>query len=531
MRKTGIKLLLLLQVSTGMAQTRMTDINTNGGSNPGQLSAVGNQLFFTATESNFGTEPYVMDSLGNVLLVKDIRPSGGSGAFAYTEMNNAVYFLASPINGSTDLYKYESGTTVKINGTGSGIENSYQPNEDKITVYLNKLIFAYNDNSFNFGEELYQYNGIANSISLLRNINTGFFGSSPRDFITMNNVLYFTAISQTHGLELWRYNGSSVARISDLAPNSANGLPLNSGIQTQRFVVFQNELYFAGSSGSNGLFELYKYSGTGFPQVIPINQKRFKQIHSFHVVNNTLVFTGLDSVFNQKLYQYDGSNPIQAISDTIIGTSVSFNGKLLFGNDDGINGYELWEFDGIGKPKMVADINPGSNSSMHHTFFTIKERYGILGNKFYFTANDGTNGFELYEYDGVSTPTFVSDINPGQADSYPYSFEVFNDILYFAADDGVHGTEIWSYNPLQVALKEEAITHIKFYPNPAQNFIQLESNQQIDEIEIIDVLGRSMLRIEKPSNHINVSQLNNGSYYMQIRANGRQTTRPLMISK
>ena len=39
-----------------------------------------------------------------------------------------------------------------------------------------------------------------------------------------------------------------------------------------------------------------------------------------------------------------------------------FNNELYFGADDGTNGYELWKYDGVNAPSMVADINLGSGA-------------------------------------------------------------------------------------------------------------------------------------------------------------------------
>jgi ELWxxDGT repeat protein len=54
---------------------------------------------------------------------------------------------------------------------------------------------------------------------------------------------------------------------------------------------------------------------------------------------------------------------------------------------------------------MVADINPGSARSSPKYF-------AVFNNKLYFGANDGTNGNELWAYDGLSTPSMVANINP-----------------------------------------------------------------------------------------------------------------------
>ena len=39
----------------------------------------------------------------------------------------------------------------------------------------------------------------------------------------------------------------------------------------------------------------------------------------------------------------------------------------------------------------------------------------VFNNELYFEANDGTNGNELWKYDGVNAPSMVADIRPGSA--------------------------------------------------------------------------------------------------------------------
>ncbi len=125
-----------------------------------------------------------------------------------------------------------------------------------------------------------------------------------------------------------------------------------------------------------------------------------------------------------------------------------FYGKLYFSADDGINGNELWSYDGINSPTMVADIRTGSSSSFPYSL-------EVFNNQLYFSADDGINGFEMWTYDGINPPTMVADINPGSNGSGASNFKMFNGQLYFAANDGVNGGELWTYDgvtsPIMVA--------------------------------------------------------------------------------
>ena len=88
-----------------------------------------------------------------------------------------------------------------------------------------------------------------------------------------------------------------------------------------------------------------------------------------------------------------------------------FNNELYFSANDGTNGYELWKYDGTNAPSMVADINSGSGNS-DPGYLT------VFNNELYFSAYDISNGYELWKYDGTNAPSIIADINSGSGSSY-----------------------------------------------------------------------------------------------------------------
>ncbi len=85
----------------------------------------------------------------------------------------------------------------------------------------------------------------------------------------------------------------------------------------------------------------------------------------------------------------------------------------------------------------IADVNPGAADASPSTF------YVDSSNRILFQANDGTNGNELFIYNG-STASLI-DINTTELDanSNPNNFTEFGGKIYFRAFDGINGTELW----------------------------------------------------------------------------------------
>ena len=113
-------------------------------------------------------------------------------------------------------------------------------------------------------------------------------------------------------------------------------------------------------------------------------------------------------------------------------------GTLCFTADDGTNGRELWKSDGMAATTLlVKDIRPGAAGS---------DPFGMtnVNGTLYFAADDGTTGRELWRSDGTTAGTaIVRDIRPGGAGSDPGSLTNVGGTLYFAADDGSAGRELW----------------------------------------------------------------------------------------
>jgi ELWxxDGT repeat protein len=71
--------------------------------------------------------------------------------------------------------------------------------------------------------------------------------------------------------------------------------------------------------------------------------------------------------------------------------------------------------------------------------------------------DDGVTGYELWKYDGANVSE-VADINPGATASMPTPHRAYNNAYYFEANDGLHGTELWRLDPLSALVRITGVT-------------------------------------------------------------------------
>ncbi|WP_445453725.1 ELWxxDGT repeat protein [Flavobacterium sp. 25HG05S-40] len=242
------------------------------------------------------------------------------------------------------------------------------------------------------------------------------------DLTVYNNNLYFTYDDGVHGLELWKSNGTTAgtAMLKDIyTGTTGGGIPYSS--LPRYFTVCNGLLFFQASTAARAQ-GLWVTNGTEAGTQMLGNQYSdpFASVSSFVVLNNKIYFEG-NAGSGYGMWSSDGTTAgTQLVKPGIIGSPsinhVVFNNRFYFQNDSNGLGGELWASDGTDfGTVMIKDINTVSYSSDPQNFFAD-------GTKVYFVANDGTTGRELWSTDGTTAGTqLVKDINPGTPNSVTYS--------------------------------------------------------------------------------------------------------------
>jgi ELWxxDGT repeat protein len=277
---------------------------------------------------------------------------------------------------------------------------------------------------------------------MVLDINPGTASSAPSEMVAIGSTTYFSANDGVHGYQLWKSDGT------------AAGTTLVTDISPHNLINVNGTLFFSGSA-SNGASRsnLWKSDGTAAGTVLVSSS--VWQPSNLTNVNGTLYFTADDDTNGVELWSSDGTEAgTTLVNDIYPGSSVvwdnyanwwlvpnssnpgnltNVNGTLFFTADDGTNGRELWQLDG-GAP--VKDIRPGTNGSDPQALTNVN---GTL----FFRADAGTHGYQLWKSDGtVDGTVLVKDIYPGIA-SPDSNLTNVNGTLFFSANDGTNGVELW----------------------------------------------------------------------------------------
>lgn len=271
-------------------------------------------------------------------------------------------------------------------------------------------------------------------------------------------------------------------------------------------------VYLAGALNATTGLELFKSNGTtaGTVFIRDLQTSTTKYTHSWPnhfrpLGNGKVIFTAAWGFWMEKrnwyhelpgLFVTDGTSTgtVSLCTNKAIITEWGFNGGhgaaltvhngIAYGfMKDYVKGtpplskygYELWKSNGTAAgTTMVKDIWPGPESGCVKALWNFAggglasaaSRLVPVGNDLYFTANDGSSGYELWKTNGTTAGTVrVMDIFPGAESSRPAWLTVMNDILYFAGRTADDGDKLLRYVPATNTVDIVADIHPGTGPN------------------------------------------------------------------
>lgn len=462
--------------------TGYDDGNGNGIAGNGLLED--DEIVYESSESPYCSGPDAMH------LLKDIYDGPSSAYGAYASGDNYCKYTGNGAGNFEITYSYVPSefrtSSSDISECGSmpfdgvnqggyefskGYFGDYTAYGDESLIksmdFNNMILFTASD--ILHGNELWVTDGSEEGTMLLSDINPGASGSNLDFLLEFENKVYFTADDGTHGKELWVTDGT------ESGTHMIKETNLNGDSSIFSILEFNNKMIFAAESQIDtptGVTdfgqELWISDGTesGTMLLVDINPgsgngaDSYWALRSPVILDGNLYFTANNGVNGSELYVTDGT-PIGTgmlvnIAPDEVETKSSgpedfqlIDDQFFFTADNGTTGDELWISDGTKEgTSFVKEIV--NYTSSYGTNFGISGPFFPLGDKVLFTADNyntsyaDSDGVELWISNGTEEGTYmVKDIAPGDGNSYPTGLVMHEDKYYFSANNAVNGTELW----------------------------------------------------------------------------------------
>lgn len=437
------------------------------GQNAAQL---GSKIIFIGFNLATGDELWSSDgTIAGTTMIKDINTTAGTGSTVqgsqegFTVVGGNMYFTAIDGVNGRELWKTDgtTGGTVMVKDITAGSGSSVIGFPFNMNPVGSTMYFTVN------GNQLWKSDGTSGGTSMLKDFSAG--GATPISsmFVSNGTYTFFVANDGTNGWELWRTDGTIAGTImlANIGAGNANGFTINAGnFWDWNFHVFNNMVYFQPNGASISGSKMYKTDGTVANTALLIdfnpsgggymdlqnamdwgNSFFFSAMGELYKSDGTLAGTGLFKDVNPGV---SSSNPILLPPRDNFSSGYTpglfAGGRFFFIADDGTNGKELWVSDGtVAGTMLVKNINATGNA-----FSGSNDRYFYTKYKFYFGADNGTNGIEPWETDGTTGGTaMIQDVYAGPNSSNPDFFGVANansKMLFRATDAG--GNNIYFLN-------------------------------------------------------------------------------------
>ncbi|WP_343697360.1 T9SS type A sorting domain-containing protein [Flavobacterium sp.] len=479
------------------------------------------------------------------------------------EYNDNIVFLGGEEETGIEIWKSEgtTETTSLVKDVYSGKESGVQDLRRYTTILNGTLYFIGKDETS--AGEIWKTDGTANGTVKV----TNFLNGRVWKITAAGDSIYFLIKKEDYVLQVWKTDGTSEGTVivKDNIPIWND--PTFEG-KCGNIFIFTFQPYFSNGSKvwrsdgtADGTFPLTEEktgNGSGVGGTSALSQY-LEEDSKLYFVSRSYLHETDGTISNTKaLSSYSGPLSVQ-YSDVIkVGNSLYY---LFFSGDN--FSIEIWKYDLVNK--QTTSVYSANSQKYFFPSGLVKTDDSLL-----FCGPNNTGGTSLLSLNLSNNA--VSDIKELTTAAFtPFifnqSFNIAtiikinsNDYFITSAVDQFYQRKGWIYNKSQQTTENitalDNVWHgivykdylyygknnilwkyannlntisnnkepfLTFYPNPANDFVQINTNNndEIENVRIYDLNGKLVNEISNyKNNKIDVSRLSKGIYNMQVKLNG-----------
>lgn len=431
-----------------------------------------------------------------------------------------------------------------------------------LLVFNNQLFFTGDDSSgtntgmADIGRELWVSDGTAAGTNFVFDIRTGSSGSSPFNFFTFNNALYFTA--NDGASELWTSDGTAAGTsLVDLFPSVAGEVPNNAVVMGSTVFLTTNQNGTnnqltewdgttaiispdaVNAAATTGVFELTAWNGLlyAYMDYSPDEPTVGRELYSYNPTTDTYAlildittgtgnsgissFTAVGTTLyfeaEGNLWQTDGT--AAGTIEVAAATTQALNGvRELFAN-----GTDLYFEAAITSTDQLFKMDTTTGTITQISANTTEDHnpsdFTVLNGVLYYAGDSETDGNKyLHSTDGITSTQLdatIQDID---------DIVAFNSKLYFEGDQvTVTGNELFVYDPATASIGSVFKDLVTLYPNPNNGTFSLKNNNdRFTNYTIYDLSGRAV-KSDALSNDQIQANLTTGVYLLNLTGDSTAT--------
>jgi len=415
-----------------VAGTRLlADVNTTAaGSAPRNFFSFGGHYYFRAYSPSIGVALWRTDgTIAGTTMVKDVSPLSMDGDIQFAANTVAGKMVLSVHDGNGWELWFSDGTeagTFRAKDFNTTTTNNGRDEVDNVYVAGNRVFFrAFNGTYL----DLWASDGTTAGtvrVDVRPNAN-----DEVDSFLTLGNGVIFRGVTASDGRELHYTDGTpqGTVYLGNIEPGAGDIYFANwSYVKVGRYVIFEVNNR-PNNTGLAGAWQWWISDGTAAgTRPFDMDVTNTAEAEGFSVVGANMFFTD-DDGSGRKSYKLDGlTGVITEAAAGSVSTVLDNGANSIYTVNDGMNGDEPAMKDSNGSYVLLRNINQIGTSSNASDFVA-------LNGSTYFTADDGTNGREIWKVTGSGAPAIFSTgiTNENCCGSMVDSLVVSGSQLFFAA--------------------------------------------------------------------------------------------------